>query len=213
MSRGDKIIPRICQRCGKKFDGNIYKHFCPDCLKKIKAESTIRERACIDCGRTFVGGPKSKRCPSCQKQENARKDFERKKHGPKRRLGDTDKCVVCGKEYVVESPSQKYCSKICAKVGLRNYERVHKPKFAAKKYVQHKQNEKNLFRNTQNVCKYCNRPFNNSTKNRVYCSEHCRKEGNRITQTLSKQRAGKATQNSVDKLIERMEEYRKLFQN
>ena len=213
MSRNTKTISRICQRCGKKFDGSIYKHFCPDCLKKIKAESTIKERVCIDCGRIFMGGPKSKRCPNCQREENARKDIERKKHGFKRHLGDIDKCVVCGKEYVVEAPAQKYCSKICANIGLKNYEKTHKPKISQKNYPKHFQRKRELMQNNQNVCKYCGRPFNSSSKNRVYCSEYCRKEGDKITWTLSKQRAGKADQSSVDKLMEKRNEYRELFQN
>jgi rubrerythrin len=44
--------------------------------------------------------------------------LEKRKRGEVRYLGSIDKCVVCGKEYVVKAGAQKYCP-ICASEAIR----------------------------------------------------------------------------------------------
>lgn len=109
------------------------KYFCDDCSKKLRAERTKQEKICEDCGRSFIGGPKSFRCPDCQRKINDRRKQANKYYGAERPLGSTDRCIVCGKEYVVEGGLQKYCSAKCRLIGLDSYNKRRKENIEQKK--------------------------------------------------------------------------------
>lgn len=121
-----KRTKRKCPECGTEFFGTTGSVLCPACQKSKIVSSTIRERTCIICGRTFDGGPRAKRCPECRilvRKENAAKY---RKSGPMRPLGSIDCCKRCGKEYVVRTGRQKYCSDKCAQISVKEWQSEHK---------------------------------------------------------------------------------------
>ena len=69
--------------------------------------NNMRDRICRQCGMSFYGGPRAWYCPSCR-TERAR-ERNRNFVAAARPIGSTDKCAVCGKEYIVKAGRQKYC--------------------------------------------------------------------------------------------------------
>lgn len=66
-------------------------------------------RICRTCGAQFSGGPRAWYCPDCRR-ERARIQKQRYNRGEfARHIGQIDLCENCGKEYTVESGTQKYC--------------------------------------------------------------------------------------------------------
>lgn len=78
----------------------------------------VKDRTCRQCGATFMGGPRAWYCPSCRLDRQREQSRQHKRTGPSRPLGSTDKCKVCGADYVVESGRQMYC-KACAAEAIR----------------------------------------------------------------------------------------------
>lgn len=90
-----------------------------------------------------------------------------------RPLGSIDKCVVCGKDYVVVSGRQKYCSEICQRKGVLEWQREHKKNYHK---VSGQNIKKQARRNTvKKICVYCLKSFESSTPTNL-CSEYCRTE-------------------------------------
>ena len=84
----------------------------------------VKPRTCRECGAVFDGGPRAWYCPACRLARQREADARRRAKGRKadRPLGSTDKCTVCGKEYVVKSSRQKYCPE-CAYDAVREVDR------------------------------------------------------------------------------------------
>lgn len=112
---------RICKRCGASFDTSGSNYYCPACAAAARRENVYREHICTECSATFLGYPRSRYCPRCSAARRTEADKRYKKSGPNRPLGSTDICVVCGKEYTVESGRQRYC-KACAKEQYRKHD-------------------------------------------------------------------------------------------
>ncbi len=163
---------RICRDCGKIFYGNLDSVSCPDCAAVSRYDNVIRERICIDCGRNFDGGPRAKRCPQCREIAKAETSRRYKKSGPCRPLGSLDNCEVCGKEYIVKSGRQKYCSD-CQRFAVLQWQRDRKAEYNKKPEVAETRRQRRLER--QKACQYCLRPFW-STSSSPYCSDYCRIE-------------------------------------
>ena len=112
---------RLCKECGAAFDAAGGRDLCPDCAERSKT-SVMRERVCRQCGARLWGGPRAWYCPSCR-VDRARSAQARYRAGvTKRPLGSTDRCTVCGAEYVVQSGRQKYCPS-CAAAAVRQIDR------------------------------------------------------------------------------------------
>ena len=56
---------KVCQMCGKSFNGVRDQFYCPDCTKKLKS-NVIRTRTCKMCGKQFDGGPRAMYCSECK---------------------------------------------------------------------------------------------------------------------------------------------------
>lgn len=98
-----------CKYCGKDFvPTRKGQAACEDCLAAARS-TTIRPRTCRACGTTFDGGPRAWYCPSCRAERQKESSRRARKEGTKRPLGSIDHCVICGKEYVVNSARQRYC--------------------------------------------------------------------------------------------------------
>lgn len=69
----------------------------------------IYDRICRTCGKSFKGGPRAWYCPDCREERQKEREAKYRRGEPKRHLGSIDKCLICGKEYTVESGLQKYC--------------------------------------------------------------------------------------------------------
>ncbi|EOS66510.1 hypothetical protein C817_05950 [Dorea sp. 5-2] len=168
---------RACQVCGKPFYGSKDNHYCPDCAKTKKLDTVVRIRTCQDCGIEFSGGPRAKRCPNCAYIAKSR----RKRKPAARPIGSTDRCVVCGKEYTVNSGRQKYCSESCQRKSLLEWQKEHKKGY----YKSSGQDVKKQDRRnkTQKICTYCLRPFTTNTSSN-FCSDYCRAEQKKLQQCL-----------------------------
>lgn len=199
-----KSVKRVCEFCGKPFYGGSKDcHYCPSCAKLKRVDAVVKIRTCQDCGIEFYGGPRAKRCPDCAykaKQETSRRH---KKAGTKRPLGSIDKCVICGAEYTVVSGRQKYCSDICQRKGVLQWQREHKREYNkasgqdVKKQIRRKQAKK--------ICVYCLRSFT-SDKPTNTCSDYCRKEQAKLTQCIANINRG--YNRDYDKYITMRNEYR-----
>lgn len=173
---------RICQKCGAQFWGVADRHYCPECAGKIKAENVVRNRRCIDCGQTFEGGPRAKRCPDCR-EIALRESLKRyRKSGTKRALGSTDICQWCGKEYIVISGRQKYCSEACQRLAVLEWQRQHKKGYHRKEEIYAEKERKREIQ--EKICPYCLRIFR-STSSSPYCSDYCRREQRKYYQCIA----------------------------
>lgn len=90
-----------------------------------KGTSTLATRTCRQCGTEFKGGPRAWYCPSCRaerRREQGMLSKRRERKGQTRKVGGTDKCEVCGKDYIVNSARQRYCPD-CAPERIREVDR------------------------------------------------------------------------------------------
>lgn len=121
-----KRTKRACQVCSKPFYGSTDCHYCPDCAKAKKLDTVVKIRVCKDFRAEFYGGPRARRCPDCAYKVAQETSRHHKRTGAKRPLGSVDNCAVCGKEYIVKSSRQKYCSDACMRKGVLEWQREHK---------------------------------------------------------------------------------------
>lgn len=115
---------RICQNCGITFEGKPAALKCPKCTAAVR-QSSLGQRICRGCGQSFQGGPHAWYCPDCREEREKKKKVEcnaRQKAGTTRRIGSTDFCTICGKEYTVTSGNQRYCPS-CAPDAIRKIDR------------------------------------------------------------------------------------------
>ena len=167
--------PKLCKRCGKEFQGGSkYAYFCPDCVVKSKQENVVRPRKCRECGITFEGGPRARYCPICRAERTRESDRRYHAQGPQRRLGSTDLCQRCGKEYTVMGGLQKYCPD-CSKIAVtetdnrqgREYYREHRESIS---------DYRSKVRPVEKRCVICGKTFSAKGTANITCSEECRKE-------------------------------------
>ena len=77
----------------------------------------ITHKICKRCNTPFEGsGNHALYCPICQKQHRAERQSNQYRDrktkelsGVTRKIGDTDKCKICGQDYTITSNRQKYC--------------------------------------------------------------------------------------------------------
>lgn len=190
----EKVLPlkayRICQKCGIPFFGEKEQRLCPNCRKNARADTVVRPRVCKQCGRTFQGGPRAFYCPKCREERNREANRKCKREGPQRPLGSTDKCVVCGKEYVVTSSRQKYCPE-CAKEATAAAARKRSREYATEHRAQYAQRKKELLDGRLSKCAYCGKSFRPNA-GESWCSPECKKELIRISNGMSHYKAGRA---------------------
>lgn len=77
--------------------------------------NVVRTRVCRQCGREFKGGPRAWYCPECRAARQKEAAARYRKNGAERHLGTISQCTICGKEYIVESGLQRYCTECAAK--------------------------------------------------------------------------------------------------
>lgn len=195
---------RACQVCGKPFYGSADYYYCPACAKTKKIDTVVKIRICQDCGIEFYGGPRARRCQDCAYKAQQEINRQHKKAGTNRPMGSTDKCVICGREYVVKSSRQKYCSDVCQRKGVLEWQREHKREYnkASGQNIKKKEQRKQV----KKICVYCLRTFVSSTSTNL-CSEYCRIEQKKLTQCMTDINRG--YKRNYNKYINKRDEYRK----
>lgn len=94
---------------------------------RTKKLSRATMRKCEMCGKEFIGDIKAQYCDECWLKRRRERTMNAY-YNQKRKIGDIDHCVVCGKEYIVRGGTQKMCSD-CAeqtkkyKAALRQWKR------------------------------------------------------------------------------------------
>lgn len=199
---------RACQVCGKPFYGSTDYYYCPECAKIKRSDTVVKIRVCKDCGVEFFGGPRARRCPDCAYIAQQETNRRHKKSGTKRPLGSIDKCVICGAEYTVVSGRQKYCSDICQRKGVLDWQREHKRGYNKVSGQDIKKQERR--KQAQKICVYCQRIFT-SDKPTNLCSDYCRGEQKKLHQCISDINRG--YKRDYDRYIDKRDKYREQAKN
>lgn len=163
--------PKSCKRCGRPFEpASKYTYLCPECHAQAKASGVISKHTCRQCGVSFQGGPRAWYCPNCRQERRRARERGYQRNGSLRKLGSTDLCIRCGKEYIVVSGRQKYCP-FCAGEAINETVRQHKRQYAAERSEQMAQYKKDMARN-RHVCVVCGTVFDADVPT-VTCSPAC----------------------------------------
>lgn len=182
---------RICKECGAEFQGQGEQRLCPACRKNARQATVMRPRVCISCGSAFEGGPRASYCPNCRAERRKKTTAEyrlRKTAGRTRPLGSVDICTVCGKEYVVNSSLQRYCSD-CAPEAVRQAVLPQKRQRA----IEHREEaaaRKAGLKTNSAVCAYCGKLYTPDGPS-VTCSPVCAREYKRVTQGMADFKRGR----------------------
>ena len=86
---------------------------------RATSQKSIGTVQCIVCGKTFIGSLRAKYCDDCWLKQRRSRTMNNY-YNRKRNVGDVDRCVDCGKEYVIQSGNQRRCDD-CAKKRRRYY--------------------------------------------------------------------------------------------
>lgn len=174
-----------CISCGKLFQARPDQAKCEDCIASARA-TTLRPRVCRQCGITFDGGPRAWYCPACRAERQRIRNAARRKTGARRPLGSIDKCIVCGKEYVVEAGLQKYC-KDCAPEAIRAIDREQSKKW--NKENGYYEARRAQGRNGVKICVICGGVIPPGS-NAVTCSPECHRQRLRLSWAEADQKRG-----------------------
>ena len=163
-------MKRICKYCGVEFDGDPGSISCPACAQDHK-KSTLRARTCRQCGTVFAGGPRAWYCPSCRHERKKESDRSYKKRGAERLIGSIDRCIICGKDYVVNGSRQRYC-KDCAPSAIKSRDSESSLKYY---YDNIDVDERRITRQQSSApikCAWCGKLFVPTTR-AITCSPEC----------------------------------------
>lgn len=141
----------------------------------VKGQSTLGDRVCKQCGITFLGGPRAWYCPGCRLERRREMDARRHRTGSARHLGDTDKCVVCGADYIVTGGNQRYCPN-CAPSAVAEKDRQQSLEWYAENKAEHNPARNEKRRVKQVACTVCGKLFDCGGKPTKVCSPECKEK-------------------------------------
>ena len=170
-------MKRICLKCGTEYEGRDDSTLCPKCAAE-SIKSVVRQRVCTVCGRSFKGGPNAIYCPDCRtdrRRERERIYRERQKLGNTRKLGSTDICEVCGKEYIVTGGLQKYCTE-CSAEAIAAKDRIKSREWNRQNIDYDKQREDRQKATAPRKCVICGKEYIPDGGGSVTCSRECAAE-------------------------------------
>ena len=139
----------------------------------VKGQSTLGDRVCKQCGITFLGGPRAWYCPGCRLERRREMDARRHRTGSARHLGDTDKCVVCGADYIVTGGNQRYCPN-CAPSAVAEKDRQQSLEWYAENKAEYNPVRNQRRRKNEAVCTVCGKTFHQHGIPVKVCSDECR---------------------------------------
>ncbi|MBO4930897.1 MAG: hypothetical protein J6I42_01830 [Clostridia bacterium] len=170
-------MKRVCLKCGVEYEGESYSTLCKKCAAESKS-SVVRLRTCIQCEKSFPGYPRSRFCPECsaaRKKVLAKAARERQKNGTVRKIGSTDICTVCGKEYTVTGGLQKYCPE-CAPEAIAAVDRAQGREWASQNMDYAKRTHDRQTATAYIKCAVCGKEFQPNEGAPVTCSAECAKK-------------------------------------
>ena len=91
-------------------------------------------------------------------------------------------CAICGKEFLAESSSRKYCSRECRAIG------AGKPITGVSRWG----------RSYSQVCVYCGRTFDSGSPKGRFCSKYCKDRYEREQRRREKELLKK---NSINEIV------------
>lgn len=162
-----------CWNCGQIAEAAGESALCPQCRNQLRVNSVLRERVCRTCGSTFLGGPRAWYCPNCRAERARvanREAKARARAGKTRRLGSTDICQICGKEYTVEGGLQRYCPE-CAPAAIQTIARTQSREWMTDHREEAVARKKEIAKNRR-VCTVCGQGFYSRYPS-VTCSAEC----------------------------------------
>lgn len=168
-------MKKICKYCGNAYDGDPGSSACPDCVAARKL-TTIATRTCSICGATFRAGPSSKFCPVCLAERKKEQAARRRRTGTLRPLGSTDRCQVCGADYIVKSGRQKYCP-ACSAEAIREKDRQQSRKWNAENTTPEDRKAIRKAASAPVACVVCGKMFI-PTDSAKTCSPECSQKNN-----------------------------------
>jgi hypothetical protein len=134
----------------------------------------LQNRTCIQCSKIFIGGPRAYYCPDCRVErvrETNRQHKQRRKFGTFRKLGSSDICERCGKDYIVMGGLQKFCED-CKKIHAMEYDRITSLKYyKLNKHIINPVRNKRRRLGTR-TCAWCHEKFETHTS-KITCSDEC----------------------------------------
>lgn len=74
--------------------------------------AVYKDVSCAICGRVFSGGPNARFCPTCREDRLRAQSIEyhrRYRRGDTRKVGSTEICPDCSKEYTIINGAQYRC--------------------------------------------------------------------------------------------------------
>ena len=179
-----KMSERKCAVCGETFSPPTMDRFlCDRCLYKKNHRSLTRMVVCKQCGRSFRGGLRAWYCPDCRHErakEAAKRARQRKENGESRHIGDTDICVDCGGEYIVESGLQRRCKK-CAAIADKAFRNAHSRRWR-NEHTEEMRERRIAQKVDSHICPWCGKTFTPSAECSKYCSSECAKAAADYTQ-------------------------------
>lgn len=101
-------------------------------------------------------------------------DARRHRTGSARHLGDTDKCVVCGADYIVTGGNQRYCPN-CAPSAVAEKDRQQSLEWYAENKAEHNPARNEKRRVKQVACTVCGKLFDCGGKPTKVCSRSVKK--------------------------------------
>lgn len=138
-------------------------------------DNVIRTRKCRQCGREFSGGPRAWYCPGCRMERKNRALERAGIDVVKRPLGSTDKCAICGKEYIVNGSRQRYCPD-CASKAVKEVDRQQALKYYNDVKGTYNPARYKKRRVKTKICVICGKEFPCNGTARNTCSDECRKK-------------------------------------
>lgn len=192
-----------CWNCGKILLAEKEATLCPECRAELKSNSTLLPRKCRSCGATFIGGPRAWYCPECriERQRKASRDCkDRLKLGKTRKIGSTDLCTKCGKEYVVSGGNQKYCPD-CSADAVREIDRQQSRAWAQENREAIKARKSVLSKNRK-TCVVCGCQFYSGSPS-VTCSPECAKINLAYHQALADHKRRGSPMPTIESVAER----------
>lgn len=180
---------KSCKCCGKPYETDSPDAiFCPDCSAAYHKAAPVRSRVCRQCGATFSGGPRAWYCPDCRILRQREAERKHRRNGTSRPIGSIDRCIRCGREYIVNSARHVYC-KDCSEIAVREKDRQQSRQYnAAHKDALYAQKE--AARKDRNVCIICGAVYDANTPT-VTCSPECAKKLKKLRQDEADIRRGK----------------------
>lgn len=137
----------------------------------------IQDRTCRECICSFQGGPRAYYCHTCrlerQRQQSA-KGKAKERAGLTRKIGSSDICEQCKKDYEVKGGLQRFCES-CQPIHSLEYDReTSLPVYYARKdELNPARNERRRlgFRN----CDWCGKEHPVGVGSPTTCSDECKR--------------------------------------